>query len=223
MENPTPNHTRWSLATIVGLLVALVGPMAAYFIGQSAFGSPFPQTRAELGLAVHWTNLAILIAIVILWEHRPLASIGLRPLRWWTLPAGIVAGIAIMMLSGIVISLSGLHADSQFVGALRSLPVFLRVLLALTAGIFEETLYRGYATERLATLLGNKWLAGTCTVILFTLAHLPAIGMAHILPVGIVSNFVTLLYLWRRDLVLNIVAHATIDTIGLLVAPATAP
>ena len=68
----------------------------------------------------------------------------------------------------------------------------------------------------MATLLGNKWLAGGSTVILFTAAHLPAVGMAHILPVSIISVLVTLLYLWRRDLVLNIVAHATIDTLGLL-------
>ena len=219
MASQTSTHTRWSLATVVGLLVALLVPVATYPLGQTAFGSGFSATRMEIGLAVHWTNVAILIAIVILWERRPLASIGLRPVRWWTVPAGLVAGIAIMIMSSIVVSASGLHTDSRFVGELQSLPAFLRVLIALTAGIFEETLYRGYATERLTTLLGNKWLAGACTVVLFTLAHLPVVGMAHILPVAIVSTFVTLLYLWRRDLVLNMVAHATIDSIGLLLRP----
>jgi membrane protease YdiL (CAAX protease family) len=89
----------------------------------------------------------------------------------------------------------------------------------LTAGVFEETLYRGYALERLTMIWGSKWAAAVVTVALFTLAHLPVVGIAHLLPVGIVSVFVTLLYLWRRDLILNMAAHATIDAIGLLLAP----
>jgi uncharacterized protein len=202
-------------------MVALLVPTATYPLSKTAFGSAFSPLRMEIGLAVHWTNLAILLAIVMLWERRPLSSIGLQPVRWWTVPAGLIGGVAIMILGGILVSVSGLHADSGFVGELQTLPVLLQIFIALTAGIFEETLYRGYATERLATLWGNKWLAGASTVVLFTLAHLPVAGMAHILPVGIISVLVTLLYLWRRDLVLNIVAHATIDTLGLLLRPIT--
>lgn len=57
------------------------------------------------------------------------------------------------------------------------------------------------------------------TVALFTLAHIPAVGLAHLLPVFIVSMFVTLLYLWRRDLVVNVTALATIDGVALLLVP----
>ncbi len=88
-----------------------------------------------------------------------------------------------------------------------------------TAGIFDETLFRGYVLERLASALGSKWAAGGVTVALFTLGHLPAVGLTHLPPVFIVSVFVTLLYLWRRDLVVNIVAHATIDAVALLLVP----
>jgi membrane protease YdiL (CAAX protease family) len=51
------------------------------------------------------------------------------------------------------------------------------------------------------------------------LAHLPVVSLAYLAPVAIVSVFVTLLYLWRRDLILNMIAHATIDGIALLVMP----
>jgi membrane protease YdiL (CAAX protease family) len=44
----------------------------------------------------------------------------------------------------------------------------------------------------------------------------------HLVPVFIVSALITLLYLWRRDLVLNMVAHVTVDAIALLLAPALA-
>jgi membrane protease YdiL (CAAX protease family) len=199
--------------------VALLVPFATYAIGRAAFGAHFAPTRIVIGLAAHWINLAVLLAIVVLWERRPLASIGLLPVRWWTIPAGLIAAVAITFVTGILVSALALHSDSQFAGMLQSYSVSLRLLIALTAGVFEETLYRGYATERLTTLLGSKWLAGGCTVVLFTLAHVPAVGVAHIVPVAIVSILVTLLYLWRRDLILNMVTHIGIDGIGLLLAP----
>ena len=66
---------------------------------------------------------------------------------------------------------------------------------------------------------GSKWLAAAATLVLFTLMHVPAVGWAHLLTVGIVGGLVTMLYLWRRNLLVNVVAHATIDAVGLLVAP----
>ena len=208
-----------TVATGAGLFVALIVPFLTFAAGRIAFGEEQSQVRVVSGLVIHWVNLAALIAIVIFWERRALASIGLRPIRWWTVPLGLLAGVVITFVSGALVSGLRLSSDVQFVTYLQSLPFGTRLLLALTAGVFEETLYRGYALERLTMIWGSKWAAAVVTVTLFTLAHLPVVGIAHLLPVGIVSLFVTLLYLWRRDLILNMAAHATIDAIGLLLAP----
>ncbi len=207
------------VATGTGLFVALIVPFLTFAAGRIVFGEEQSQARVVSGLVIHWVNLAALIAIVVFGERQPLASIGLRPIRWWTIPAGLFAGVAITFLSGTLVNALRLSPDVQFVTYLQSLPFVTRLLLALTAGVFEETLYRGYALERLTMIWGNKWVAAVVTVALFTLAHLPVVGIAHLLPVGIVSVFVTLLYMWRRDLILNMAAHATIDAIGLLLAP----
>lgn len=209
----------WSLATGAGLFVALIVPFLTFAAGRIVFGEEQSQARVVSGLIIHWFNLAALIAIVVFGERRSLASIGLRPIRWWTIPAGLLAGVVITLLSGALVSALRLSPDVQFVSYLQSLPFVTRLLLVLTAGVFEETLYRGYALERLTMIWGNKWAAAVVTVAFFTFAHLPVVGIAHLLPVGIVSVLVTLLYLWRRDLILNIAAHATIDAIGLLAAP----
>jgi membrane protease YdiL (CAAX protease family) len=215
------NYARGHLgvATGAGLFVALIVPFLTFAVGRIVFGEEQSQARVVSGLVIHWVNLAALIAIVVFGERRSVASIGLRPIRWWTIPAGLFAGVAITFLSGTLVTALRLSSDVQFVTYLQSLPFVTRLLLALTAGIFEETLYRGYALERLTMIWGNKWVAAVVTVALFTLAHLPVVGIAHLLPVGIVSIFVTLLYLWRRDLILNMAAHATVDAMGLLLAP----
>lgn len=207
-------------ATLVGLLLALAGPMLAFLAPSAAYGATQTPARIAWGLLIHWINLAALIAIVLRAERLPLASIGVRPMRWWTVPLGVVAGVTITVLAGLISRLLGLSGDPAFVTTLQALPFATRVLLALTAGIFEETLFRGYALERIATLLHGKWAAAGLTLAIFTVAHVPAVGFAHLAPVLIVSSLVTLLYLWRRDLVVNMIAHATIDGIGLLLAPA---
>ena len=210
---PLPAATRW------GLFLALAVPTGLAFLTGPAYGTRPTTAFVTWGIIVHWANLAAVIAVVILAERLRPASIGLRPLRWWTLPLGLLAGVIILPMVGFLANAVGASADARFAGFLQSLPFTMRLLLVLTAGIFEETLFRGYALERLASWLGNKWWAGAVTVAIFTLAHIPAVGLAHLAPVLIVSVLITLLYLWRRDLMVNIAAHVTIDGIGLLLIP----
>ena len=208
-----------SRATLVGLFLALIVPLLTPVVDSLFYGAEQTSARIEWGIAVHWVNLAALIAVVILAERQSLPSIGLRSLRWWTIPLGLLAGVAITALSGVLVRALGVSSDQHFATFLQSLPFSERLLLVITAGVFEETLYRGYALERLASAFDSKWVAAAMTVAFFTLAHLPAVGLAHLLPIFIVSLFVTLLYLWRRDLVVNVVAHVTIDGVGLLLVP----
>jgi membrane protease YdiL (CAAX protease family) len=213
---------RPAAATLVGLGVALLSPLLTNSIVTHFVGQTQSRTLVIAGLAIHWITFALLLIIVIRWERQPVQSIGWRSPRWSTLLFGIVAGVAIAVLSGVASQLLGLKSDTHFLAFLQSLPVVERVSLAITAGVFEEMLYRGYGIERLSQYLGGKWVAAALTLILFTLAHAPAFGAAQLAPVMIVSALVTLLYLWRRDLLLNMVAHSTIDAIGLLVIPAFA-
>jgi len=219
---PPRLRPRLSPATLAGLLLALAGPPAAFIISTIFYGTEQTPARTVWGLVIHWINLAALVAVVLRAERQPLASIGLRPLRWWTIPLGLLAGVAITVLAGFLSKPLGLSSAPSFVTMLQSLPFATRLLVAVTAGIFEETLFRGYALERLATLLNNKWAAAAVTLAIFTLGHIPAVGLAYLAPVLIVSTLITLLYLWRRDLVVNMIAHATVDGIGLLLAPVLA-
>jgi len=208
---------RWR--TAAGLCIALIVPVLPPLVGSLAGWAERSQARLGWGILFHWLVFAAILAWVLLLERRDLASIGVRPLRWWTLPLGLVSGAVILGASGSLIALLHLSSDTSFAGYLLSQPFPIRLLLVVTAGVFEETAYRGYALERLTPVLGSKWLAGGFTVLCFAFAHIPAVGLDHVLPVLIVSIFVTLLYLWRRDLVLNMIAHATVDAISLLVVP----
>jgi len=81
-------------------------------------------------------------------------------------------------------------------------------------------LYRGYAVERLVSVMDNYWLAGLVAVIAFGLAHIPFWGIGPALgadlPFGLVM---TLFYLWRRDLIANCIAHSGALVVSLLSLP----
>jgi membrane protease YdiL (CAAX protease family) len=211
---------RLPTATLVGLGVALLSPLLTNLVVSRVLGGTPSRALIAAGLVIHWSTFVALLVIVRLWERAPLQSIGWREPRWSTLAFGIVAGLIIIVLSGLVSQGLGLKADQHFLAFLQSQSLVVRVLLVVTAGVFEETLYRGYAIERLQTYCGGKYVAAAISLALFTLAHASAVEPAALLPILIIGGFVTLLYLWRRDLFLNMVAHTTIDAMALLVIPA---
>lgn len=206
---------------MLGLVLALAFPFLIYLLIQSIYGPAQSAGRIAVGIGAHWINLAALIFVVLRVECSSLITVGLRPLRWWTIPLGLLAGGVITVVFSVVTQTFhlGSGSDQSYANFLQSLTFWERLLLVVTAGIFEETLYRGYALERLASIFGSKWVAGLVTVALFTAMHGPLYGWSHLLPIATVASLVTLLYLWRRDLVVNIVAHSTIDGIALLLMP----
>jgi membrane protease YdiL (CAAX protease family) len=78
---------------------------------------------------------------------------------------------------------------------------------------------RGYAIERLTSLLGNKWVAGVITLVFFTVAHFPFWGIANSIPIFLGALLLTLLHLLWRNLTVNIIAHITTDAIGFVLVP----
>jgi uncharacterized protein len=90
--------------------------------------------------------------------------------------------------------------------------------LAITAAVFEEIFYRGFTIERVAELTHLRWLAAGVSLAAFTYAHLGYWGWSHLIVAGFGGLVLTGLYLWRRDLVSNMVAHFLTDAIGFLLA-----
>jgi uncharacterized protein len=87
------------------------------------------------------------------------------------------------------------------------------------AGVTEEIVYRGYAIERLTFLTGRRWLAALLAGAAFLVAHW-SWGATQLILVGFATLIFTSLYLWRRDLLCCMLAHALADLIGFALARA---
>ena len=99
------------------------------------------------------------------------------------------------------------------------LPMWLRIVSVVTAGVVEDTLFVAYAFTRLTLLTENQWLAGTVTVLVFSFLHLSNWGVGPVLTYFVAIAISTAFFAWRRDLLANIVAHVVVDGMGIVVMP----
>jgi membrane protease YdiL (CAAX protease family) len=160
-----------------------------------------------------------IVVLVLRADGVSAADIGIRQPGWITVASGLALwAVGVVVLPVLTVPLGrlfGTDGVQSGINELAALPSALRVFVALGAGAVEELLYRGFAIERLSRLTGRPWLAGAVAATLFGLAHVPSWGLGFAivrgLPLGI---YMTAFYLWRRDLIANMIAHST----GLLVA-----
>ena len=217
----TPFHSRklW-LLTMIGLAICFGLPeldLGAQLSDRDA-GIPWPRDL------VWWTIAVVLLLYVRLVERRPLASIGLHRPTGKTFVFGIATAVvlfaSVILFFAIVFPMLGLSIDQKAVERITRLPQWYQVLLAIRAAVVEEILYRGYPISRIAQVTGSKSIAAIVSLAVFTLAHLSYWGPAQRLIVVTGAIVLTLLYLWRRDLVSNMIAHVLVDLAGFVAASA---
>lgn len=182
---------------------------------------PGQSVSAQAGCeGVFWILTAVLVAYVLKIERRPLASIGLKKPTWKTWVFGILGGVVMVagmaMIYLVVYPALGVSSTESTMQAIMSTPLWLRLMLVVCAAVFEEVLFRGFMIERLDEITGSRALAGMVSAVVFTLAHLGSWGWIHIPIAACGALVLTLLYLWRRDLASNMVAHFVTDGIGFL-------
>ena len=203
----------------VGLLIALAGAPLFVVVSEWLFGES-PSIGVQVALQVLYCGMAaFLLWFVLRVERLPLTSIGLRRPTWLT----VVSGLGLLVVSSYVLAplmeplqkALGTEGVQAGIDQLAAMPPWFRVVVGLTAGMIEEIFYRGYAIERLAAITGRAWLGGLISAVIFALSHVPVWGLGFALgadlPFGLLT---TAFYIWRRDLLANILAHST----GIVVA-----
>lgn len=204
------------LTSIAGLLLALGGISLPFGTWDHAFASVGHMAANEL---VYWGLVAAILLYVVRIERRPLTSIGLRKPGGRDILAALATGVLMLAVLAVMylVVLPALHWDeAQQLQTLTVLPFWLRFISVVRAAVSEEVLFRGYALERVQELTGSRGAAGAFTWAIFTLEHLSYWGWHHLLIAGTAGALLTLLYLWRRNLWANMLAHFMVDAVGFL-------
>ncbi len=212
-----PIHNRTLL--IIGLLLNL-------FVAEAPLGTWGDRVFGKTHLMGHevfwWCAVLLMLGYVAFVEHRRMSSVGFRRPRVLDLALAIVVGIlmvvGIVIIYRIVFPALHLQMNTGVMGSLLATPFWYRLLLVTRAAVAEEILFRGYPIERLLELTGSRTVAGILSWAAFTYAHLAGWGWAQLIVAGYGGVLLTILYLWRRNLWANMLAHWIADGAGFLMS-----
>lgn len=169
----------------------------------------------------------IATAVCLRLERRPIASVGLQPNPQFVrgLGAGIAVGLVIACVTAALVWLGGgLHfvRDPE-----ASVGLILRsALVMLGVGLVEETVFHGYAFQRLVEGIG-AWKAQWLIAVLFVLAHPvgelpPATALLAMLNTALAAVLFGLCLLRTGSLALPVGLHMgwnwSLEVLGLAVS-----
>ncbi|QRV16873.1 CPBP family intramembrane metalloprotease [Haloterrigena salifodinae] len=205
----------FSRTTTVGLAIALFGlPLLS-----GAIRALRMTLHPLVPIALQWSLLGLVVGLSIGVEGRSLRSFGVRaPSRRDAIPlfAAAVLGFLALAATGPLIDALGLPERRVTGLDIDRVGVGVAVASAVTIGVVEETLYRGYAVERLAEHTGSVRLAGGISWAVFSLSHAVGWRLGDLLQVSLAALVFTLAYLYRRSLVPVVGAHVAIWLFGVL-------
>ena len=208
------------------VLLAVLFPIRAVTFGywklDQAAEADVPRVRMWLYrqiLALQWSLAAL---VVLLWWvfHRPWSAIGLRPALTWGL-VGVLAGLLVVVLI-IVLQGHGARDPGEAHARVRRrvqhiermLPHDARELrwfgaVAITAGLCEELLYRGYLIWYLQHWLPLALAVGLAAII-FGVGHFYQ-GPHGMILTTVVGAFMAAVYLVTGSLFASMAVHALMD------------
>jgi membrane protease YdiL (CAAX protease family) len=226
---PETEHKR-IVFEVLAMLLFIAAP--SFLIGLDGINDPTSISTDDISILELLASIAgsagaALMATHLLWRDRKLAAAGfnkrspLFALGYGAL--GFVACYGAIIAVGIVIvaflalfgssdPTGGESPDVSFTWA----SMIAAYLIAITAGITEEIIFRGYAITRLEQL-GWKRAAYVVPAVVFTSLHLYQ-GVLAVLVIGAVAAVLTWLYKWKRSLLPVMVAHALFDAFQLTLA-----
>ena len=206
--------------TIFGLGIALLGLPIIVLASRSLASDPTAAASIFMRETVILALLGILFWLIVKKEKLSLSSIGLGEHKigssvFWGL-GGMLALVAGLAACLAVFAVAGISYGSS--GGASGVSKWAVLMTVIRAGVAEEVFYRGYAIERLEALTGKKWVAVAIPLILFAAFHYRQ-GMPGIFLAFVLGAILTGLYLWKRNLLANIIAHFLIDFVPNILLP----
>jgi membrane protease YdiL (CAAX protease family) len=205
-----------------GIIVALAGIPLVELVAGFWFGNESLLALSIRDIFVKWTFAAVIVAVIVRVEQRSLSSIGLTRPGWGDVGAAVlvfVLGAVSYPFTTPLLDSLGFNTTVGGIEQLAAYPLLFVLALALTAAVTEEILYRGFPIERIAERTGSAALAAGITILFFVIFHIPYWGVGGALQISVNAVLLTLLYVWRRNIMACIIAHAITDIYAFVILP----
>lgn len=170
-------------------------------------------------IALHWALAGVVLAVARDVEGLALPDVGFRRPDWVDLVYLVVTAVTVLLVYSLTdpfVSMLGLPVRDDAGAIDASTGIGLALTHAVTIGVVEEVLYRGYPIERLLAYTDSALVAGGVTWGGFTLAHAASWPLGNLVQTALVAAVLTLVYLRRRTLVPVVGAHVLVWVLAAL-------
>ncbi len=195
-----------------------------------ATGIVDPYSPAAMFLPVAPIGTVSLIAVfaMIRIRRQTPAAIGLKRGPLHIVVLGALAAIPVCFLCGLIanmvfVALSTTSMDTfveeraEFLSEIGSIPLGWILPVSVFVGIYEEILFRGFILSRLCALFRSRAAPIVLSSAVFGALHFDQ-GLAGMIQTGVVGLVMAIVVTTTKSLWPAIIAHASIDAIGLLLS-----
>lgn len=172
-----------------------------------------------LEIALRGLVAGTVIGIAVRLEQCSLSDIGFRRptmVDFVYVTGATVAALLVFAGTDPLVSALGLPVSDGASTVTAGVGIGLAFGIAVTTGLVEEVLYRGYAIERLNEYAESPAIAGGISWGAFTLAHAVVWPVGNLVQVATVSAVFTLVYLRRRSLFPVVGSHVLVWCLAVL-------
>jgi membrane protease YdiL (CAAX protease family) len=172
-------------------------------------------------IIVEWLLLGLVVAGVLLHGSPVAAVLGERWRSVKHLISDLGIGLAFLVVSIAVLSVLSGHgkgpdAATSFLLPQTQFERTLWIIMALTAGICEEALFRGYFQRQFMALTNSAAVGIGLSAVAFGAAHAYQ-GWRHAIQIALLGAMLGGLAFWRKSLRPGMISHATQDVLAILV------
>jgi membrane protease YdiL (CAAX protease family) len=204
-------HSRYlSVARRALVLLGIAGTIALPLV-HLELPPAISASPEALRLAVVWTWAAVLAIIAFGIERRSLKFFHLRGFRPYDVVEVFAAMFLALMLAAAIRSFLPSAAPVVSDDDTEPAALWIRLAVAVTAGITEEFSYRGFLIEEGGALIRNRYVAGILSTLAFAAGHSDRGWTAAFLGPGVIGAALTISYFRRKSLPLCMLMHAFLD------------
>lgn len=209
--------------TVTGIVLAVLLPFALALLLSLSIRMGYAE-RVLLSRFIFWAEILLLMLYTAKAEHRKLLIWDEKKVDFAFF---LVSVVAMYFLSWVCALVAGIP---RLLGWHENDAVFKRIILlfvnrqwlmlftAVTAGVTEELIFRGYILTRLSLLIKNRYLPVIISAFLFGAIHFSYRSLREVIFAFLIGIMFGVHYQKYRNIKVLIAAHFAIDIINLLIA-----
>jgi membrane protease YdiL (CAAX protease family) len=217
-----PPPDRFKAKIIGGIILAVIFPLVAGIV-LARFHINYID-RVFYSRFIYWGDVLLLLFYAFKIEHQPLLIWKERAPDVMFLIGSVVLLYLLGIAAGFIANiphLLGWPENNQMlkkVTAVMKNHSLLLVFTALTAGVTEELIFRGYVLTRLSLLFKNWYVPVIISSVLFSLLHYGYWSLRELIFTFLIGVIYSVYYQKYRNIKALIIVHFLVDLVAMTIA-----